>query len=185
MPARWNRPRTTGKDVERIVGVSGSSPRREDVPSVPPRFARHLEGAAHRRRGGEQPWVAVARVDGVDEIREVWGDPAAEEFLRSVASALRSSLRESDKLSPVGRAEYGVILDAPSADDVMAGLERLVRKVADLAGRDRRWGGGSLYVGVTQLDSPDAGAILGRARDAVERGERQGGARVTMVGAAG
>src|SRR3954454_13393117 len=121
MSARWHRPRTSGQDVAGIVGVSGANPRAENLPAVPPRFARHLEGAAHRRRGDERPWVAVARVDGVDEIRAEWGDPAAEEFLRSVASAIRSSLRESDKLSPVGRAEYGIILDAPSADDVMAG----------------------------------------------------------------
>src|SRR4051794_25020966 len=173
MAARWNRPRTSGKDVERIVGVSESTPRHQEVPAVPPRFARHLEGAAHRRRGGERPWVAVARVDGVDEIREQWGDPAAEELLRSVASALRSSLRESDKLSPVGRAEYGLILDAPSADDVMAGLERLVKNVAELAGQDHRWSGGSLRVGVTTLDNPDAGVTLSRARHALEQGERR------------
>jgi GGDEF domain-containing protein len=182
MTARWNRPRTTGRDVERIVGVSDSERRREEVPAVPPRFARHLEGAANRRRGGERPWAAVARVDGVDQMREQWGDPAAEEFLRSVASALRASLRESDKLSPVGRAEYGIILDAPSGDDVMAGLERLVRNVTELAGRDHRWSGGSLRVGVTPLESPDAAAILGRARGALEHG---GGAAVTMKVASG
>ena len=183
MTARWNRPRTSSRDVAHIVGLSESSPRPEQVPAVPPRFARHLEGAAHRRRGGEHPWVAVSRVDGIDEIREQWGDPAAEEFLRSVASALRGSLRESDKLSPVGRAEYGIILDAPSEDDVMAGLNRLVRDVAELAGRDHRWSGGSLRVGVTPLESPDAGTTLGRARTALARGEGKGGARVTMVGA--
>jgi GGDEF domain-containing protein len=121
----------------------------------------------------------------VDEMRDEWGDPAAEEFLRSVASAMRASLRESDKVSPVGRAEYGIILDAPSEDDVMAGLERLVRNVAELAGRDHRWRDGSLCVGVTPLEVADAAAILDRARGAVERGERAGGARVTMAAASG
>jgi GGDEF domain-containing protein len=183
MAERWNRPRTSGRDVARIVGVSGSNPGPENVPAVPPRFARHLEGAAHRRRGDERPWVAVARVDGVDHMRDEWGDPAAEEFLRSVASAMRASLRESDKLSPVGRAEYGIILDAPSADDVMAGLGRLIRNVAELAERDHRWTGGSLCVGVTPLESPDAAAMLARAREALERAERQGGSQVAMAGA--
>src|SRR5215211_8984532 len=181
MTARWNRPRTSGQDIERIVGVSGSESRHEDVPTVPPRFARHLEGAAHRRRGGERPWVAVARVDGVDEIREQWGDPAAEEFLRSVASAMRASLRESDKLAPVGRAEYGIVMDAPSPDDAVAGLERLVRSVAELAARDHRWNGGSLCIGATPLESPDPNATLARAREAL----RRGGAGVTMASASG
>ena len=178
------RPRPAGWDIARIAGVPGSNPRDED-PAIPPRFARHLEGAAHRRRDGDMPWVAVARIDGVDDMRDDWGDPAAEEFLRAVASAMRASLRESDKLSPVGRAEYGIILDAPSEDDVMAGLERLIRGVAELAGRDHRWSGGSLCVGVTPLDTPDAAAILIRAREAVATGQRLGGAQVTMVGAPG
>src|SRR5690349_21724560 len=121
MAASWKRESTTDADLERIVGVSKPAPEPAEV-SVPPRFARHLEGAAHRRRGDDTPWVAVAVVDGVDAIRAEWGDPAAEEFLRSTASALRASLRESDKLSPVGRAEYGIILDAPGPEEVMAGL---------------------------------------------------------------
>src|SRR5690242_14347443 len=132
MAASWKRENTTSADVERIVGVSRPSPSEPEV-TVPPRFARALEGAAHRRRGQETPWVAVAVVDGVDAIREEWGDPAAEEFLRSTSSALRASLRESDKLSPIGRAEYGIILDAPGPDEVVAGLERLVQNVAELA----------------------------------------------------
>jgi len=183
VPAR-KRPRPTGGNIARIVGVTTPHAGDDDA-TVPPRFARHLRGAAHRRRAGERPWVAVARIAGVDGMRERWGDPAAEEFLRSVSSALRASLRESDKLSPVGRAEYGIILDAPSEDDVLAGLERLVRRVAYLAGRDHRWSDGSLFVGVTPLDTLEAAAILHRARDAVERGERRGGAQVMMVGAPG
>jgi GGDEF domain-containing protein len=181
MAASWKRATPNADDVERIVGVSNPGP---DAPetSVPPRFARHLEGAAHKRRGNEAPWVAVAVVDGVDVIREGWGDPAAEEFLRSTASTLRASLRDSDKLSPVGRAEYGIILDAPGPDEVLAGLGRLVHNVAELAGRDRRWEAGSLRVGVTPLDGPDAGKVLARARAALERGQREGAAPVTMAG---
>jgi GGDEF domain-containing protein len=180
MAASWKRPGISGDRVAGIIGVSGQDPPEAPV-EVPPRFARHLEGAARQRRGNETPWVAVARVDGVDAIREEWGDPAAEEFLRSTASALRASLRESDKLSPVGRAEYGIILDAPSGEAAVAGLERLVSNVAQLVGRDHRWSAGSLCVGVTPLDTPQATVILDRAREALNRGERHGGGRVTMA----
>ena len=167
-------------DVANIVG--GSKPGRNEADvAVPPRFARHLEGAAQRRRGNETPWVAVVRVDGVDAIREQWGDPAAEEFLRSTASALRASLRESDKLSPVGRAEYGIIMDVATSEYAVAGLKRLVRNVAELAGRDHRWSEGSLCIGLTPLVTPDATTILTRARDALERGERRGGEQVTVA----
>jgi GGDEF domain-containing protein len=180
MSASWKRESTEGTDVAKIVGVSKPGGREGQV-AVPPRFARHLEGAAQRRRGNETPWVAVVRVDGVDAIREQWGDPAAEEFLRSTASALRASLRESDKLSPVGRAEYGIIMDVSSGEDAVAGLERLVRSVAELAGRDHRWSEGSLCIGLTPLVTPDATTILSRARDALERGEQRGGGQVTVA----
>lgn len=181
--ASWKRADTSGERVAGIVGVSSPDPEKKGPVTVPPRFARHLEGAAHRRRGNETPWVAVVRVDGVDSIRAEWGDPAAEEFLRSTASALRASLRESDKLSPVGRAEYGIILDAPSDEAAVAGLERLVRNVGHLAGQDHRWSAGSLCVGVTPLETNQAAEVLDRARRALERSEQRGGGQVTMAGA--
>jgi hypothetical protein len=176
------RPRPTGGNIARIVGVSAPKPR-DDDPTVPPRFARHLGGAARRRRGGERPWVAVARVDGVDDTREQWGDSAAQGFLRSVASAPRASLRESDKVSPVDRAEYGVILDTPSQDDVVVGLERP---------RSQRGGPGRTRPPLERRDAlcgRDAAGHAGRRRDpesrAVERGQRRGGGQVTMLGALG
>lgn len=148
---------------------------------IPPRFERQLRGAARRRRGTEHPWVAVARVNGVAEIRQQYGDPAAEEFLRGTASALRASLRESDKLAPVGREEYGIVIDAPSGDDVLAGLERLVKQVRDLGGRDRRWSGGSLSVGVAPMWTDEPQAILDRARAALDRAVKLGGGQVMMA----
>src|SRR5215208_2593158 len=165
MAASRKRESTDSADVAKVAGSKLG--RKEADVAVPPRFARHLEGAARRRRGDETPWVAVVRVDGVDTIREQWGDPAAEEFLRSTASALRASLRESDKLSPVGRAEYGIIMDVATSGDAVAGLKRLVRNVAELAGRDHRWSEGSLCIGLTPLVTPDATTILTRARDAL------------------
>ena len=162
------------------VALSGSAAGGSGA-AIPPRFERQLLGAARRRRGGERPWVAVARVNGVGEIRRRHGDPAAEEFLRSTASALRSSLREADKLSPVGREEYGIVLDAPSGDDVLAGLERLAKRVRELAGRDHRWRGGSLSVGVTPMWTDEPAAILERARTALERAQRRGGGEVMMA----
>jgi len=163
-----------------VVAISGAELGGTGT-AIPPRFERQLRGAAQRRRGTEHPWVAVTRVNGVGEIRRRYGDPAAEEFLRSTASALRSSLRESDKLSPVGRGEYGIVLDAPSGDDVLAGLERLVKQVRELAGRDHRWRGGSLSVGVAPMWTDEPAEILERARGALERAQRRGGGQVMMA----
>jgi diguanylate cyclase len=165
-----------------MVAISGMPVGARDA-VIPPRFERQLRGVAQRRRGSEHPWVAVAKVNGVAEIRQRHGDPAAEEFLRGTASALRTSLRESDRLAPVGRGEYGIVLDAPSGDDVLAGLERLVKQVRELAGRDHRWSGGSLSVGVTPMWTDEPAAILERARAALERAERHGGGQVMMAAA--
>ena len=160
----------------KVVAVSGM-PLGGAGASIPPRFERQLRGAARRRRGGESHWVAVASVNGVAEIRKEHGDPAAEEFLRGTASVLRTSLREADKLAPVGREEYGIILGAPRDDDVVTGLERLVDSVRTLAGRDWRWSGGSLSIGVTPLGSDEPAAVLERARAALE----QAGGSVVMT----
>jgi GGDEF domain-containing protein len=162
-----------------VVALSGMSLDGAGA-AIPPRFARQLHGVARRRRGAEQPWVAVAKVIGIAEIRIEFGDPAAEEFLRGTASVLRSSLRESDKLAPVGRGEYGVILDAPSDSAVVAGLERLVDEVRQLAGRDRRWIVGSLCIGVAPLSDDEPGAVLERARAALEDATKHGGSLVVM-----
>jgi diguanylate cyclase (GGDEF)-like protein len=148
--------------------------------AIPPRFERQLRGAARRRRGEESSWVAVARVIGVSEIRERHGYPAAEEFLRGTASQLRSSLRESDKVAPVGAGEYGIILAAESAGDAVTGLERLVENIRELAGRDPRWSGGSLSIGVAPLRSGEPQAILDHARSALETAGTQSRGLVTM-----
>ena len=162
-----------------VVAVSGM-PLGGTGAAIPPRFERQLRGAARRRRGAERPWVAVARVIGIAEIRIEYGDPAAEELLRGTASVLRTSLRDSDKLAPVGRGEYGIILDAPSGDDVVAGLERLIDAVRQLAGRDRRWIVGSLCIGVAPLSDDEPGAVLERARAALEDATKRGGSLVVM-----
>jgi GGDEF domain-containing protein len=162
-----------------VVALSGMSLEDAGV-ALPPRFERQLRGAAQRRRGAESPWVAVAKVGGVTTIRTEHGDTVAEEFLRSTASVLRSSLRESDRLAPVGRGEYGIILDAPSGADVIAGLERLVQNVRELTGRDGRWGVGSLSVGVAALGSDEPAAVLERARAALELASKASGSLVMM-----
>ena len=149
--------------------------------AIPPRFERQLRGAARRRRGAEHPWVAVARVNGIVEMRREHGDPAAEEFLRATSSAMRSALRESDKLAPVGRSEYGIIIDAPSGDDALAGLERLVKDVRVLAKRDHRWSGGSLIIGVAPMWTEEPQIILDRARAALDRAAKLGGSQVMMA----
>jgi GGDEF domain-containing protein len=116
----------------------------------------------------------------VAAIRREHGDPAAEEFLRGTSSALRRSLRDSDKLAPVGRGEYGIILDAPTGDDVIAGLERVVQNVRELASRDHRWSGGVLSIGVARTWTEEPTAILDRAREALARAERIGPGQVMM-----
>ena len=85
---------------------------------------------------------------------------------------LRTSLREADKLAPVGPGEYGIILGAPSGDDVLIGLERLVEGVRALAGRDWRWSGGTLSIGVAPLSGDDPAAVLERARTALGKAGR-------------
>src|SRR2546423_383258 len=71
-------------DVDPVTGLPGRE-----------RFEAFLGGAARRRRGDERPWAAVAVVEGVAALADRAGRQAAEELIRTVAAALRVSLRDS------------------------------------------------------------------------------------------
>ena len=56
-----------------------------------------------------------------------------------------------------------------------------MKQVRELAGRDRRWSGGSLSIGVAPMSSDEPQAILDRARAALDRATKLGGGQVMMA----
>ena len=174
------RPKEEPANLVRIQGMGVST----SGAAIPARFEHQLRGAAMRRRANEANWVAVAKVHGLTGIRQTYGDVVAEELLREVSGVLRSSLREADKLSPIGREEYGIILNAPGGEEAAAVLRRLVREVRAAAKHDSRWRAATLSAGLAPLWAQEPVEIVDSARRALERAEQRGGGLVIMSTAA-
>jgi diguanylate cyclase (GGDEF)-like protein len=146
-----------------------------------PWFEDDLRGAARRRRGDENPWVAVALAQGLDEIDARLGPAAAGKATRAVAVRLRDSLRAGDKIARLGRDTFGLIVDAPYAGEALIALERIEKAVRRLVEENPRWEGLRLRVGLAPLWSSDPAAALEHATEALERAREHGGAAVVMT----
>jgi diguanylate cyclase len=146
-----------------------------------PWFEDDLRGAARRRRGEENPWVAVALAEGLDEIDARLGPAAAGKATRAVAVRLRDSLRAGDKIARLARDRFGLIVDAPYAGEALTALERIEKSVRRLVDENPRWEGLHLRVGLAPLWSSDPAAALSHATEALERARRHGGASVVMT----
>jgi diguanylate cyclase (GGDEF)-like protein len=146
-----------------------------------PWFEDDLRGAARRRRGDENPWVAVALAEGLSEIDARLGPAAAGKATRAVAIRLRDSLRAGDKIARIGRDRFGLIVDAPYAGEALTALERIAQAVRRLVDENPRWDGLRLRVGLAPLWSTDPAAALEQATEALERARAHGGASVVMT----
>jgi GGDEF domain-containing protein len=146
-----------------------------------PWFEDDVRGAARRRRGDENPWVAVALAEGLSDIDARLGPAAAGKATRAVAIRLRDSLRAGDKIARIGRDRFGLIVDAPYAGEALTALERIAQAVRRLVDENPRWDGLRLRVGLAPLWSTDPGAALEQATEALERARAHGGASVVMT----
>jgi GGDEF domain-containing protein len=141
-----------------------------------PWFEEDLSGAARRRRGGENPWVAVAEVEGLEEL----GPRAADEALRAVAVRVHDVLRAGDKVARIGERRLGLIVDAPSGEEAITALERIEREVRALAASAQQWPDVQLRFGVAPLWHQDPGEAFAEATRALTRARRPGGHTVQM-----
>jgi GGDEF domain-containing protein len=146
----------------------------------PDRFAEAVRGAAQRRRGAENPWIAVAALEGLDGVEAGGGTAARAQLLRATVHRMRDSLREGDRLGRLGENAFGLIVDAPYGDAAMNALQRLVHAGKQLAASDRRWDGVRMSVGVAPLWSDDPDEALARAQEALDRARERGGGIVVM-----
>jgi GGDEF domain-containing protein len=146
-----------------------------------PWFEDDLRGAARRRRGDENPWVAVALAEGLDEIDARLGPAAAGKATRAVAIRLRDSLRAGDKIARIGSARFGLIVDAPYAGEALTALERIEQAVRRLVDENPRWEGLRLRVGLAPLWSTAPEAALAQAAKALDRARGHGGPAVVMT----
>ena len=72
-------------------------------------------------------------IDNFKRFNDRFGHPAGDDCLRSVAAAMRASLREGDFIARIGGEEFLVLIDAASIASAQAAAERLRRAVEQKA----------------------------------------------------
>ena len=144
-----------------------------------PWFEEDVRGAARRRRGEENPWVAIVVVEGLGDIDAHLGPEIAAEALRATAVQMRDSLRAGDKIARIAEDRFGLIVDAPFAGEAIAALERIERLVRDQASAHPRWLGLRLRIGLAPLWSEDPTTAIEQAARAIDGSQGRAGP-VTM-----
>ena len=126
------------------------------------------------RRRGTPLSLAMLDVDHVTQANDQGGHAAGDEALRSVADAVRSSLRGREVLARVGSGEFLLLLphtDLAAAESV---CERIQHRVADDESLPR------LSIGVVEWNGEDLDGLVSRADEAMYRAKQAG--RSTVIG---
>jgi diguanylate cyclase (GGDEF)-like protein len=96
-------------------------------------FASAIDQAiAEDQRGA----IVVARLDGYSELIERRGFRAAEGALKSIAAALRSSVREKDPAGRIGRSTFAVLLPDAAPVHAQRSIDRLQATFASTVSPD-------------------------------------------------
>ena len=164
------------KGAEQGIGAGPFDPKteRDELTGLPCRagFEHSVHGAGLRRRSSDSPWIALAALDGLDEV----ADPRDRaDLVRAVSEELHDSLREGDKLARVAEDRFGLIVNAPYADELAGALERLGTEVRTLLKCEPQWRGVSMAVGAAALWSDEPSRAIGLAEDALELARSRGG----------
>lgn len=125
--------------------------------------------------------LVLVDIDGFKDMRETFGDLAADEVVKSVASILGRSPRSTDFLARYGEDEFIVV--CPLIE--LEGIEKLSQRIVELvhhpvlssAGPQSRSIDVTVSVGGSMVDYKDktAADIVARAREAISRVQRDGG----------
>lgn len=86
---------------------------------------------AHGRRGARNFGVILMDVDGFKGVNDTYGHSAGDELLRTIASRLKSLLRETDTVARIGGDEFCFILSglAQKEQDALAVAEKIVQEL--------------------------------------------------------
>jgi diguanylate cyclase (GGDEF)-like protein len=137
-------------------------------------FDRELRTAlARSRRSGEPLSVLVVDLDDLKRINDTGGHAAGDEALRSVADALRGSVRAGDTIFRLGGDEFAVVLPRATAAEGTVVAERALERLRQASGGRYTFSGG-VAEATERGDAEDAY----RAADlATFRAKAAGGAR--------
>jgi diguanylate cyclase (GGDEF)-like protein len=152
-------------------GLTGLQNRRWLDAVLPRWIERHA-------RSGRPLSLALADLDHFKDVNDRHGHPTGDRALAGVAEALRSALRQTDRIARYGGEEFAILLPDTDLERGKATCERLCERVAETEVRGAR--GEALprltiSIGVAQWSHGlDGAALIGAADSALYRAKRAG-----------
>jgi diguanylate cyclase (GGDEF)-like protein len=129
------------------------------------------------RRYGRQFTIAYVDLDGFKQVNDRFGHSEGDEALRTVAAAIRDSLRATETVARFGGDEFGILMPETGLEQARASLGRVDAAVSRAA--TGRWGMGATLGAVTFTEPPDDADSAVRQADALMyRGKAAGRGRV-------
>ncbi|MBV8502559.1 MAG: sensor domain-containing diguanylate cyclase [Paucibacter sp.] len=123
--------------------------------------------------------IAIIDVDRFKQVNDQHGHAAGDLVLKSVAKALRGSLRESDLVGRIGGEEFAVTLPFTSESNAFKRLEQLRLRVAEQNSEGIRV---TISGGLSELGTAAVSDSLKRADAALYRAKATGRNRILLAG---
>ena len=133
---------------------------------------------ARSLRTQEDLTLLIADLDGLKRINDVSGHVAGDQALRTLADALRATIRATDAACRLGGDEFAVILPGSSAEDAIKVAERAQETLAEIGHGQFSFSGG--IARVTPANS-SAEMVYRSADLAAYRAKAAGGARTLLA----
>ena len=142
-------------------------------------FDEQLEAAVARAlRSGDDLTLLVVDLDGLKRINDLGGHAAGDRALRTLADALRGSIRASDVACRLGGDEFGLILSGSTPSDALKVAERAREALAESGRGHYSFSGGIAHLSAAQSSAED----LFRSADlAAYRAKAAGGAQTLLA----
>ena len=133
---------------------------------------------ARSLRTREDLSLLIVDLDGLKRINDVSGHVAGDQALRTLADALRATIRATDVACRLGGDEFAIILPGSTAEDAIKVAERAQETLAEIGHGHYSFSGG--IARVTPLQS-SAENIYRSADLAAYRAKAAGGARTLLA----
>jgi diguanylate cyclase (GGDEF)-like protein len=142
-------------------------------------FEEQLEAAVARSlRTRQDLALLVVDLDGLKRINDVSGHVTGDQALRTLADALRATIRATDVACRLGGDEFGVILPGSSAEDAIRVAERAQETLAEIGRGQFSFSGGIARVTPVQSSAEN---VYRSADLAAYRAKAAGGARTLLA----
>lgn len=142
-------------------------------------FEEQFEAAVARSlRTRENLALLIADLDGLKRINDVSGHVAGDQALRTLADALRTTIRATDVACRLGGDEFAIILPGSTAEDAVKVAERAQETLAEIGQGQYSFSGGIARVTPGQASAEN---VYRSADLAAYRAKAAGGARTLLA----